>query len=91
MILVNSRYEDGEVEYVLNPRTNETVATVFRAALEDEEVPRDRLWYWRDGDRLDALSEQFYGDSAQWYRILDANPDIINPLSITPGTALRIP
>jgi hypothetical protein len=26
-----------------------------------------------------------------WWRILDVNPEIINPQEITPGTQLRIP
>ena len=31
----------------------------------------------KDGDRLDLLSLYFYNDSSKWWRILDANPDII--------------
>ena len=30
-----------------------------------------------EGDRLDLLALYFYSDSSKWWRILDANPDII--------------
>ena len=31
----------------------------------------------KDGDRLDLLSLHFYNDTRRWWRILDANPQII--------------
>jgi nucleoid-associated protein YgaU len=31
----------------------------------------------KEGDRLDLLALHFYVDSRKWWRILDANPDIV--------------
>ena len=31
----------------------------------------------REGDRLDLLSLHFYSNSRRWWRILDANPEIV--------------
>lgn len=31
----------------------------------------------KQGDRLDLLSLHFYNDTRRWWRILDANPEII--------------
>ena len=31
----------------------------------------------KDGDRLDLIALHFYNDSRRWWRILDANPQII--------------
>jgi hypothetical protein len=46
-----------------------------------------------DGDRLDLLAQQFYGDVNLWWIIASGNPDIIpqNSLSIPVGREIRIP
>lgn len=31
----------------------------------------------KEGDRLDLLSLHFYNDTRRWWRILDANPQVI--------------
>ena len=45
-----------------------------------------------DGDRLDLLAYQIYGDAEQWWRLADAN-DAMDPaeLTRTPGRTLRVP
>jgi hypothetical protein len=30
-----------------------------------------------EGDRLDLLANHYYGDPQQWWRILDANPQVL--------------
>lgn len=45
-----------------------------------------------DGDRLDLLANQFYGDSNLWWIISSANRDLPqNSFHLPPGTQLRIP
>jgi hypothetical protein len=34
------------------------------------------------GDRLDQLSYKYYSQSLQWWRICDANPEILSPLAL---------
>ena len=44
------------------------------------------------GDSLSRISKQYYGTSARWNDILQANKDVIrNPDALTLGTKLRIP
>ena len=42
-----------------------------------------------EGDRLDNLAFQFYGDSSLWWYIAKAND--LNSINIPAGTSLRIP
>ena len=43
----------------------------------------------QEGDRLDTLANQFYGDSTLWWYIANANN--LNQINLEPGTSLRIP
>jgi nucleoid-associated protein YgaU len=45
------------------------------------------------GDTLLSIAQQFYGDTAQWRRIYDANRDVIgnNPDTLKLGTTIKIP
>ena len=42
-----------------------------------------------EGDRLDLLAQQFYGDQSLWWFIANANN--ISTMNLTAGTSLRIP
>lgn len=46
-----------------------------------------------EGDRLDLLSQQFYGNTTYYWIISAANPNLINQgsLFLSPGTEIRIP
>ncbi len=45
-----------------------------------------------EGDRLDLLASQFYGDKNLWWIISCANKDLAqNSLHVPDGTQLRIP
>lgn len=92
MIYLRSRYAESEIEYILDSRTGTSQATVLREAPEQDLAPQyGRVYFWREGDRLDYLAYEFFGTSLEWWRILDANPEILNPSQIRPGTAVRIP
>lgn len=52
--------------------------------------PGRRLWTVREGDRLDWLAYEEYGDAQEWRRIADAN-HLANPLDLEPGMVLAIP
>ena len=92
MIYLTSRYAESDVSYILDSRTGIAQATVLRTIPEQDDTAQyGTVYYWREGDRLDYLSYSLYGTSLEWWRILDANPEILNPSQIAPGTALRIP
>ena len=44
------------------------------------------------GDRLDLIAFQYVGDPEQYWRICDANNNIMHPLELTnePGGVIRI-
>jgi nucleoid-associated protein YgaU len=44
-----------------------------------------------DLDRLDNLSNQYYGDPTAWWIIANANPEIIDWTNLTPGAIIRVP
>jgi phage tail protein X len=46
---------------------------------------------WQHGDQIDYLSYSAYGDETQWWRIADANPEILFWDTITNGTQIRVP
>lgn len=37
----------------------------------------------QEGDRLDLLARHYYSDPRLWWRILDANPDLMNGVEIS--------
>lgn len=88
MILINSRYASSDVTYVLDPKSAETRPTVMRPYKIEF---TNNFYVWRSGDRMDILANRKYGSPGEWWRIMDANPGIIDPNSIRPGTLLRIP
>jgi nucleoid-associated protein YgaU len=47
-------------------------------------------YVWQFGDRLDKVSSKFYSDDQYWWLIALVN-NILYPLSIQPGTTLKIP
>lgn len=44
-----------------------------------------------EGDRLDLLAADYYGDSELWWVIARANPEILYPEDLPVGTVIRIP
>jgi hypothetical protein len=46
---------------------------------------------WKDGDRLDLIANKFLGNPQFWWKIMDLNPEVINPTQISAGTLLRLP
>jgi nucleoid-associated protein YgaU len=89
MIFVDSRYADGWVYVANDARTGSYQNTVRRTF--PTKTNRFHTYTWLAGDRIDQVSYLFLGDPAVWWKIMDINPEIVNPFSITPGTVLRIP
>lgn len=53
----------------------------------------DTYAYTTQGDRLDLLAQEFYGDISLWWIIAAGNPEVLslNSLFIPVGTEIRIP
>jgi hypothetical protein len=89
MIYTDSRYNNGLLVDVYDTKTNYYQLTVFRAWPNASNY--FSYYTWEEGDRIDVISNQTYGNPSFWWKIMDYNPEILNPFNIAPGTVLRIP
>jgi len=89
MIFLDSRYADANIYKAWDARKNQYNLTATRT------WPTYRTKYfmyeWVENDRLDNLANKFLYNPNLWYKILDINPEIIDPTIIAPGTQIRIP
>jgi nucleoid-associated protein YgaU len=46
---------------------------------------------YSDDETLDGIADNYYGDPTQWWKIGQANPEIMDWSTLQPGTTLRIP
>jgi phage tail protein X len=74
MLLKKSRYQPA---HRFEPLANGTV--VFNGIRVREIKPATGVieHQVKTGDRLDHLAQQYYNNDRLWWRIVDANPDII--------------
>lgn len=89
MIFLDSRYADGLLYKAYDSRTGKYQLAVERTW---PSYVSSFFWhYWVETDRLDNLALRYVGKSNLWWRIMDINPEIVDPFSIAPGTPIRIP
>ena len=90
-----SRYEHSKIRYdvnrrgmgntqVYNSKSNST--TIYSSIPESD---NDIYVITQDGDRLDLLAHQYFGDVNLWWYIAKANG--LSFMTIPVGTSLRIP
>ena len=87
MIYVDSRYADGNV-IAIETSSGPSIA-VLRQFPDDSS--RFYGYVWKEKDRIDLVANLLLGSPSLWWRIMDFNPEVINPFAITVGTVLRIP
>lgn len=79
--LVGSRvFADDDGELFLEP----TVSFIAHD-------PRDKIYMFKDSDRLDLLAQDFYGNPQLHHIILRANPRYMHEFEIKTGDKLIIP
>lgn len=81
-INVYSYEEDYKGRRVTAFHTREVQAVDYGNAVEHT---------WIEGDRLDNLSQRYYGDPQYWWFLLDANPQYMEEHEILPGDRLQVP
>jgi hypothetical protein len=76
-----------------------TAKVTFQQVKDTKDLPQNptsggiagqRLWTVREGDRLDLIAHDEYGDTSRWRLIADAN-DIHDLRTLVPGRTLVIP
>ena len=89
MITADSRYVGAVITTASGPdgETRQEMRAAF---------PRSRVisyTYHRviEGERIDVLAHRTYGKATLWWRIADANPEILDWYDVEPGTIIRLP
>lgn len=89
MIYSDSRYAKGTVLKVQDPRNSVYRLAVYR---KFPKARSDFYWYtWVQGDRIDLVANRLIGSPNFWWKIMDFNPEILDPFSIPIGANVRIP
>lgn len=91
MIYLNSRYANGNLGTGIDPRDGTNHKLVFRRFPTYKSRAAYTIYTWMEGDRIDIVGSKYFADPSQYWRILDANPDILDVMALTPGQQIRIP
>jgi hypothetical protein len=87
----NSRYADTNTrDEILVDVTGNRYRTLYRYPSIDGTLSVS-YYVWKASDRIDRLAAEHLGSPDLYYRILDLNPEIIDPHHIEPGTKVRLP
>lgn len=85
-----SRYADNTVTPI-ESADGITRSTIIIEPPDQSVTYSISTYTWQDGDRIDYLAYSAYGDETQWWRIADANPEILFWTTIPNGTQIRVP
>lgn len=88
MILPNSRYADSAVATV--DKNGSDAAVIVPSA----QKPYSFAYVHHQvmiGERIDSIAYQYYTDAGMWWRIADANPEIMFWDDLPSGTVIRVP
>jgi nucleoid-associated protein YgaU len=85
-----SRYYTGIPQQITHKTTGDYTTAVYRVFPGTVKISYTE-YTWTEGDSLDYLAAAFLGNPKLWWQIMDINPTISDPLTIEPGTVIRIP
>ena len=81
-----SRYENTDIGKDKDKSVNKYNTTLYKRVPERND---DIIVLTQEGDRLDNLAFEFYGNPHLWWFI--ANINKLNSINVKPGLTLRIP
>ena len=85
-----SRYTNTKIKKTKIPKSNNEVQSYETTLYEKiPESNEDIIVMTQEGDRLDNLAFQFYGNQNLWWYIAHANN--LTTMNLVPGLSLRIP
>jgi len=90
MITRSSRYYDGPLYQAPHKYTG-TYNIVVDRKWPASTLVRYIEYTWSYGDSLALISNRYLKDPRLWWKILEANPNIIDPFAISPGQVIRVP
>lgn len=88
MILPNSRYSDSTVATVDKDGTDAAVIVPSAQRAYSFSYVNHQVAV---GERADTIAYQYYTDATLWWRIADANPEILFWDDLAVGTIIRVP
>lgn len=89
MIFRDSRYATGTITKEYKPNKEMWEVTVYRNFTDER--ARFFFYVWKEKDRIDLIAGEFLGGTDLWWKIMDFNPEHLNPFDIPVGSTLRIP
>ena len=90
MINRSSRYYDGYLYQAKDINSDNYNIVVDRKFPDTQKITYVE-YTWVDGDSLGRLAYEYIGQSKYWWKIMEANPEISDPMSIEPGQVIRLP
>lgn len=87
---VFSRYADNTVTPITDPK-GVTRTTIIVEAPTEPVTYSVSTYTWQRNDQIDYLAYSAYGDETQWWRIANANPEILFWSTLPIGTQIRVP
>ena len=88
MISATSRYNNAALDVVTDHRGTHQV---LNPQGPYENVISLTYYQIAEFDTADRLAEDVYGDGRLWWRIADANPEILDWTDLTVGQIIRMP
>lgn len=88
MILPNSRYANSSLATVDKDGTDVAVIVPSTAGSYSFSYILHQVV---QHERIDTIAYQYYTDATLWWRIAQANPEILFWDNLTPGIVIRIP
>ena len=88
MITQFSRYADSTI---VNVAVNGHTRKVIVPSPAQPYTITYRTYVFTESDTLDGLAAQYFGQATMWWKIADANPEVLDWFTILPGTTIRIP
>lgn len=89
MIFRDSRYASGVITKEYNPATGQFPVVVYRKF--PNAISKFFIYEWTEEDRIDQVALRFLGNASLWWKIMDFNPELLNPMHIPSGSPVRIP
>ena len=88
-IYLDSRYVDGLLFKARDARTATFQITVYRTW--PSYGAKTFIYEVNEVDRIENIAARYLGNPTLWWKIMDLNPEVLDPFNIKPGTMLRIP
>lgn len=85
-----SRYEYSTIDFFSLANNAPQVPVVFYE-FPGESYIEYQIHYTLEKERLDQIAYKYYARPEMWWKLMDYNPEVTDPINIPAGTALRIP